>query len=138
MIIDITKDELINDTHSFKDLEGTGIIKLDNISITGEHVKNEVKLTVKGIMVLPCAVSLKPVDYSFEVEIEEKIEENLKNNQNTIDILPIIWENILAEIPIRVVSEDLTDIKKSGDGWILIDEKGTKTNPELEKLKDLL
>ena len=40
------------------------------------------------------------------------------------------------EIPIRVVSNDLSDIKTKGDGWELITEE--KGNPSLAKLKDLL
>ena len=64
----------------------------------------------------------------------------LKNIENSIDILPIIWENILIEIPMRVVSEGAEDLSLHGDGWELITEEKPKQehNPELEKLKELL
>ncbi len=146
MIIDI-KDLNVNlknnveisIVHSFSELENTGINKLDNVSINGYINSNlDLHLLVRGIMVLPCSVSLKPVNYEFEVEIDEHLEENLKNNQNTIDIFPIIWENILMEIPLRIVSDDLSDVKTSGEGWKLVDEKEKSINPELEKLKNLL
>ncbi len=138
MIIDITLSK-IDETYSFKNLENTGILKLDDVLITGSITTDlELSLIVKGTMVLPCSVSLKPVNYSFSIEIEEQLEENLKNNQNTIDILPIIWENILTEIPLRIVSDDLSDVKTSGQGWKLVEEHETKLNPELEKLKNLL
>jgi len=95
--------------------------------------------------VLPCAVSLKPVDYKINTKIEgnvyEMLEETLKNykkTEKTIDILPIIWENVLMEIPIRVVSDDLGDIKTKGNGWELITGEKEDINPELAKLKDLL
>ena len=95
-------------------------------------------------MVLPCSLTLKPVNHDFSLKIEgnltemlEEINEKEKNNQKTIDIFPIIWENILMEIPIRIVSDDVSDVKTKGDGWELVtDEKSG--NPTLAKLKDLL
>ena len=98
-------------------------------------------------MILPCSMTLKPVDYEFNIKVEgimeelfEEIGEIVKNNQNTIDILPIIWENILMEIPMKVVSEEAKDVRMEGNGWKLITEKeeGEEINPELAKLKDLL
>ena len=110
----------------------TDIIDLKNISVKGNINRDSlnnyiINIIIKGIMVLPCAVTLKPVDYKFEVEVTENFDDfikkngkNLENNEKTIDILPIIWENILMEIPIRVVCDDVTDIVTSGDGWDLI------------------
>ena len=70
----------------------------------------------------------------------DELIENARNFTNTLDIFPIIWENILMEIPMKVVSEEIDDVKTSGNGWRLItDEENSKDiNPELEKLKDLL
>ena len=80
---------------------------------------------VKGVMVLPDDITLEEVNHKFEV----KIEENLENIQNTLDILPILWENILVEIPSKVRSSKTADIKLEGDGWRVISEE------ELEKEK---
>ena len=60
------------------------------------------------------------------------------NSKNSLDILPIIWENILMEIPMRVVSEDAEDVALSGDGWKFITGEEKTENSELSKLKDLL
>lgn len=131
---------------SKEELENTEIIELNQVHIYGNITKSldnfHLDVNVKGEMILPCAISLKPVKYPFNIKIDEDFEENiqesLKNTTNTIDIFPIIWENIVMEIPIRVVSSDLSDVKVEGEGWKLITEKEEKTNPELEKLKDLL
>ena len=106
----------------------------------------ELDLNVKGIMVLPCSMTLKPVNHEFEAKIEDdllsilnEMDENIKKTGNTIDIFPIIWENILMEIPIKVISgEDI--VTKEGNGWKLIEEDEEKEiiNPEFAKLKDLL
>ena len=68
----------------------------------------------------------------------EEIGKNDKNLENTIDILPIIWENILMEIPMRVVNEDIHDATLKGEGWSFVTEEQPSINPELQKLKDLL
>ena len=144
MNIDITRlksgiDEYIpiSLVYSFSkdELSSTNIISLDNVSINGSITKEfddfSLNLTVSGVMVLPCSLTLKPTNHEFSIEIEEvlgenidellkEINETLKKNQNSLDIFPIIWENILMEIPIRIVNEDVSDIKLSGDGWKLI------------------
>ena len=143
----------VNETYSFseEDLSGTDLLKLENIKIEGEIFKNslgniELDLNVEGIMVMPCAITLKPVNYPFSIEISgeieelmENIEENSTNFQNSIDILPIIWENILMEIPMRVVSEEAenSDITKEGEGWKFVTEEEEERSP-LSELMDML
>ena len=143
MNIDITRlksglDDYItiDETYSFSKeyLEKTEIIKLDNIKIVGDITKNSIdeyilNIDVSGTMVLPCSVTLKPTNYSFSTKIEGKLEqlyeeigENYENNQKSIDILPIIWENILLEIPIHLVSEDAKNLEIKGEGWELISD----------------
>ena len=148
---DIDKNILIDTTYSFskEEMKGTDLLKLDNVKIVGELHKNVLgnivlSVDVSGVMVLPCAVTLKPVDYPFSLVIDdeieklyENIEEKSTNLQNTIDILPIIWENILMEIPMRVVSPDAENVKLSGDGWKLVTDEDNKNNP-LSELMDML
>ena len=148
---DIDKNILIDTTYSFskEEMKGTDLLKLDNVKIVGELHKNVLgnivlSVDVSGVMVLPCAVTLKPVDYPFSLVIDdeieklyENIEEKTTNLQNTIDILPIIWENILMEIPMRVVSPDAEGVKLSGDGWKLVTDEDNKNTP-LSELMDML
>lgn len=89
----------------------------------------EMNLNIKGVMTLPCAVTLKDVDYPFNINTTVKLsnddeidEEYVKIIQNHIDIISIIWQNIVLEIPLKVVSEDTSDIITSGDGWKLLSE----------------
>ena len=129
MNVDITRlksgidsNVLIDLDYSFtkEQLKNTNILELNNVKIKGKitnGIENyHLKLNIKGTMILPCSISLKPTKYPFSIdlddEIDEFLEENIENNQNTIDIFPIIWENILMEIPLKVVNEDLSDVKK--------------------------
>ena len=143
----------INETYTFvqEELKGTDLLKLEDVKVVGELFKNslgniELNVDVDGVMVLPCAITLKPVDYPFSLtisgeidELMEDLEENKRNFQNTIDILPIIWENILMEIPMRVVSNEARDkdINLSGDGWKFITEDEEIRSP-LSELMDYL
>ena len=143
----------IDETYSFSsdELMGTDLLKLENVKVSGELFKNslgnlELNVDVEGVMQLPCAITLKPVDYPFDInisgeidELTENMEENQRNFQNTIDILPIIWENILMEIPMRVVSEDVKDkdINMSGDGWKFTTDEEETSSP-LSELMDYL
>ena len=160
MIIDLTRlkngiDEYIeiNKVIKFDSnySKNTELIDLKDTVLKGTIYKNSVDhiiidFELEGCMILPCSITLKPVDYKFNCvisgdieEIYEEIDKNDKKSENSIDILPIIWENILMEMPMKVVSDDLSDVKTEGDGWKLITEKeNTYINPELAKLKDLL
>ncbi len=140
------------DTLNFPEekLKETELLDLKDVQVKGSIKRNlmdtfDIELNVVGVMVLPCALTLKPVDYPFTIEIKEDLETLLKeidNNSflgNSVDILPIIWENILMEIPMRVVSPDAKIDNKHGEGWQVInDEEADIINPALEKLKDLL
>jgi len=85
---------------------------------------------LSGIMVLGDAITLEDVDYEFSTNISEEFDEfgtksenNLKIIKNTLDITEFLWQNILVEIPLKVVSEKNKDLKLEGDGWRLITEE---------------
>lgn len=143
----------INETYSFTqdELKGTDLLKLDDVKVEGELFKNslgniELSVDVEGVMVLPCAITLKPVNYPFVIQISGELEELMENFedfstnfQNSIDILPIIWENILMEIPMRVVSDEAkdSDYEIEGEGWKFTTKEEEKYNP-LSELMDMI
>ena len=124
-------------------LDGSRIDELKNITLKGDmtlNEDNELVLTanIKGIMVLKDDLTLEPVEYNFDTDIEE----NLPNNQNFLDITDILWQNILVEIPSKVRSTD-EDIYLSGDGWRVIsedryNEERSKNNNPFGALDELL
>ena len=160
MNIDLTKligreiDEIeINDTISISKelLEGTDIKDISKVDIKGNITENgesyDLNLNIKCNLTLTCSVSLKDVNYPIDIDINEIISqtgENLENFckiiNNSIDLVPIIWQNILVEVPIRVVSPDIKEENIYGDGWKFItkEEENKEIDPRLEKLKDFL
>ncbi len=127
-------------------LINTDIRKISPVTVNGYIYNNEndlnLNVKVTGTMVLPCCRTLKDVDYPFDIEIDEVIGENSENsleiNQNTLDIFPIVWQNILVDVPLRVLAPDADEESIKGDGWHLIteDEEKEKIDPRLSKLKD--
>ena len=130
MIIDVTpvnnnlkKQIDINEENITFDLTGSSIIRLENVSFKGlikKLIDDSLELsgTLNGRMILPDDITLEEVKHDFDI----KIEENLENRQNTLDILPILWENILVEIPSKVRSSETSSKRIEGDGWRVITE----------------
>ena len=144
--IEIDEEVTIEDSY----IETSEIEELKKLKIKGYITKNSINnylinVDVTGTMILKCAVTLKPVDYDFNIKIDENLDEIYKEIsendiklENTIDIFPIIWENILMEIPMKVVSEEAENIELKGDGWQLITERKAEINPAFKELNKLL
>ena len=109
-------------TFSEERLKSAGIIRLEDVSVHGKAIINyedeiELDLDLSGKMYLPCAISLEEVEVPFATKIEEIIGENNINNNFYLDLSDILWENIVLEIPIKVVKEGVQLETSSGKGW---------------------
>lgn len=106
----------------------TDVRNIMNAYVSGElsisyEDELECDLLVTGTFILPCAITLEDVSYDFEVKIEEnlgKFEDFYNKNKNSLDILPVLWENVVSEVPIRVVKEGASLDNLNGDGWELV------------------
>lgn len=111
-------------------LEGMDIRSINDAEATGEILIDEedniiLDLEVKGTFILPCAVTLEDVSYDFSVNFSENLgnfNDFYNNKQKSLEILPFIWENIVSEVPIRVVKEGVKNINTHGNGWELVSE----------------
>lgn len=160
MVIDLTsliqgQVELLyidNEIELSKDLlEGTDVKDISPVKLIGTISENgenyDLDLHIKCDLTLTCSVSLKDVNYPIDIKINEIIGQSGENLEdfckivnNSIDLVPIIWQNILVEVPIRVVSPDIEEENIYGDGWKFItkEEENKEIDPRLEKLKDFL
>ena len=121
-------------------VQGTG-----NLDTSKNIVYTDLQIT--GCMLLPCALTLEEVEYPFSIScIEvfsfEKVDPDqsihaVKNN--IVDLTPVVFENIMLEIPMRVTSKN-AKVQTTGKGWQLIDSIETNRNdeidPRLAKLKE--
>lgn len=129
-------------------LENTDIRRISPVKVNGFVSNNEenyeLDINITGEMVLPCCRTLKDVNYPFDIHIDEIIDENNDNSleiiQNSLEIFPIVWQNILVDVPLRVLAPDAKDEPIKGDGWRLITEETNeeKVDPRLAKLKDYI
>lgn len=142
--LDQNKSIDIDTTCNFTNFEGTDIQKMTEVKVTGTITKDVaddyfISLNIQGTMTLPDSLTLEPVEYPFDINVDENLEEvaeNFKKSDKTIDILPIIWENILMEIPIRVTGKNSKALKTEGEGWSFVEDNPGMNN-SLSKLKDL-
>ena len=138
--INIDSDIIVQNDY----LEKSGIRRLNNIHFKG-NIKKLVDDTyslegvLSGTMILADDITLEDYEYNFTSEIEENIEETSINLQKTLDITDILWQNILIEVPSKVVNDKNKNIKLEGNGWRLISEDDlNNSNNHLSELEDLL
>ena len=153
MYIDLAKvDEkgvVINDNIEFNDdyIKNTPIQKAENIHVEGRayySVTNEIVFDCKvnGSIVLLDALTLEPCDYPIDIEISEVLSENASeinsNELKKLDIMDILWQNIVLEVPISFRKDPNQKISMSGEGWELVDEEKKVVDPRLAPLLGLV
>lgn len=128
------------------------LLGLREIVILGQgfYMKETETLTlnfsIQGIMIVPCALSLEPVDYPFttSTEIKYTFINSTKNDEIIvvkgleIDIIPFVWELISLEIPLKVIKPGAS-ISTKGDNWEVINEATASQkpiDPRLAKLNE--
>ncbi|QVK19030.1 DUF177 domain-containing protein [Mycoplasmatota bacterium] len=119
--------------------------------LSGEDVIFD--LNIKCDLILPCALTLEDVKYHMDFDTKEffTFKEHAKEEDydydmtivkgQTIEIAPVIWQNIIVNIPQRVVSENAYNkMPKEGENWQIVDENNqeNKIDPRFSILKDLL
>ena len=131
--IDINEEITIPEEYYTYDIKSISPVKLDGYLYLDELDNLSINLNVKCDLTLKSSISLNDVVFPININIDElDFDDENKKITNSIDLIPIIWQNILIEIPIRVTDssndEDISDkyIKKEE-----IDER-------LSKLKDFL
>jgi len=123
------------------------VIEANNIKVNGkiylkeidenDYLDDYLECTIKGKIKVKDSISMEPIDLDIDTEYNDFIEEIYKKDENTLDILQLLWENIVLEVPLQFTKvEDLS--KFHGDGWKLISEEELKhsNNPFSDLLKD--
>lgn len=122
-------------------VQGTG-------NLDTREKKLYVELSIKGIMILPCALTLEEIEYPFNIhstevfsfEKPDPLEEVHEVKRDTVDLTPVVFENIMLEVPMRVVKQ-YAKIQVEGKGWKILDNNSDDKDedyidPRLAKLKD--
>lgn len=143
--ITFTKEVFVKN-HHLRDLENVNVHGLLRYDLQSDYVSCE--LHIHGDMILPCAITNEDVRYPFEADTTEmfvfrKVEDKEDVHEakgDVIELLPIIFQTIMMEVPLKIVKEDIKEYPK-GDGWEVIKEsdferKHDEVDPRLAKLKE--
>lgn len=153
------KDGVINieDTISFEPevfAKMHQIRGLQDVTVSGNiHYDTEsdrvfADLDISGVMIVPCSITLEDVEYDFHTKslevfsFEKTDDEDVHEVKgDVVELLPVIFQLIVMEVPLKIVKEGLTQYPK-GDGWEVvkeedyIKEKSKEIDPRLAKLKE--
>lgn len=149
------KEFLIDDTISVNEIKQSDptIRDVSPIHITGRADIGVTRVTfhlkIEGHLILPCSRTLVDVTYPIHVETTETFmlqdsefeveEETHMLKGDTIDLLPVIAEILLLEIPLQVFSDDDHPegaAPQSGKDWEVVREENQskKIDPRLAGL----
>ena len=154
-----TKEIEINEEVDFSDAVGRNpdIRNLSTILVIGKGIVSpttrtiEFNLTIKGEMTLECALTLDDVNYPFEANLNptfiwdsEKYDEDGEDYlvKDTIELAPVIWQEIFIQIPLRVVKDGAhEELARQGIELLaeedLEKEAQSKTDPRFSVLEGL-
>ena len=104
-----------------------GVRKMEEVKVTGQIRINyedniELDLNLNGVFIMPCSITFEDVIVPFSLNVEDEISENTLNDEFYLDLLDILWENIVLEIPFKVIKEGAEIKCQRGEGWELSEE----------------
>ena len=117
----IINEEIVIPLDYYQKLDITNI---NSVKVIGEIFINhddelELKCDIKGNFIIPCAISLQEVEIPFKCDVHHIIDEKEQKNQISLALLDVLWENIVLEVPIKVVKDGIKIDNIKGEGWEL-------------------
>ncbi len=105
-------------------------------------------LHLTGTLILPCSRTLADVEFPFDIRTIETFyrspDEDMYDAEeyhllegDVLDLLPVIEDNILTEIPIQIFSDEpVSEEMSHGQGWEVVaeTEEQEKVDPRLADL----
>ena len=100
---------------------------MDKVIVNGQIKVNyenniELDLELNGNFIMPCEITGEDVVIPFSTNVQDEILENTLNNDFYLDLSNILWENIVLEIPFKVIKEGAKINCLQGEGWQLSEE----------------
>lgn len=105
-------------------------------------------LDIEGVMIVPCSITLEDIEYDFHTKSLEVFSFDKTDDEDVhevkgdvVELLPVIFQLILMEVPLKIVKKGLMQYPK-GDGWEVVKEedyikaKSDEIDPRLAKLKE--
>lgn len=125
-------------TEEIKDVDD--ILAIAKVLVTGviTKVKEEmfqIKYHIKAPLVMPCALTLEPVEYLFDEDYDEIFTTILSDEcflieKNSLDFKEVVWSDIIIDKPLTV---------KHPNAYQILEERGIKLGetPELDEDEEI-
>ena len=147
LIKNVNQDNTFGGTIDFSDsIKDTEIIKISPVIVEGDYELYDQAefifyIDIKCTLTLECAITLKEVPYEVDISVEETFSPKSNGDFNiidgiTIDLLPIIWSNIILEMPMRIVSQDAYDNFTIDNVEIVKDDEVNEVFSNLKNFKN--
>ena len=133
----------MHNIRSVPDVHVSGEIHYDVVS---ERVYAD--LSVTGVMIVPCSITLEDVEVEFHSDASEQFSfvkcddaDVHETKGDVVELLPVIFQLILMEVPLKVVKPGIGEYPQ-GNGWKVIKEedlrkeKEHEIDPRLAKLRE--
>ena len=116
----VDQDVIFPEEYQNDDISSVKNVHVEGVFRLSDYDELDYAITITGTMILKDSLTLENVEYNFESECEDSAgnyEKYLNKSRNLLDILPILWENIVSEVPIQIKKEGSTLQSVSGNGW---------------------
>lgn len=134
----------INHLRGLHDVEVSGEIHYDTHSDLATC-----NFEVEGVMIVPCSITNEDVEYPFCTSDSQvfafhkvnKDEDIVETKKDIVELMPVIFQHIILEIPLKVTKEGIKEYPK-GNGWEVVSEidfknqKEKEIDPRLAKLRE--
>lgn len=124
----------IDSIYNIKDkITDKRILDITDISVKGNvERKNDdyfIKFNASGKILINDSVSFDEIWYPINMEFDENLSDFCDFSKNYLDIIEILCQNIVLEVPLRyTIVKNYDNIK--GEGWKLVSEEELlKNNP---------
>ncbi len=143
------REDLVFDKNAF--ITNDRLKEVKDVVVSGKCHYNAdlerlyVDLTIDGVMILPCSITFEDVVRKFHITDSETFAFNKEKDEDVfevkgeqIELLPLVYQLIMMDVPLKVHKEGLIDYPK-GEGWEVIKEedlsnKSNEIDPRLAKI----
>lgn len=104
--------------------ENLSVKSIENLTVKGRIFINyedevEADLIINGTFIMPCSITLEDVMHDFSSNINEILTINKDKSNISLELLDVLWENIVSEVPIKVTKQKRGTHNYVGNGWEL-------------------
>lgn len=110
-------------------LDNTDIVSLSKIKAIGiirfdTEDNYLININLFGIMTLHDSLTYELIEYPFNINVEESLENSLK----TLDLIEFLWHYIVLEVPLRFTNSEINYLENDNYRVISEEEYNNKKN----------